>query len=94
MTLSVKQQFKSIFKSVLCTGRDAPKLLVSVFPCWFVLRRLVLKIEPGEDSAAHTIVSERLHGEHAEVVCLVPFGVQDHPIAFLGKRFPHLIWLK
>ena len=75
MTLSVKQQFKSIFKSVLCTGWDAPKLLVGVFPCWLVLRCLVLEIEPGEDSAANTVVGERLHGEHPEVVCLVPFGV-------------------
>ena len=87
MTLSVKQQFKPILKSVFRSSWDAPELLVGVFPSWFVLRCLVLEIEPGEDSAADTIVGERLHGEHAEVVRLVPFGVQDHPVALLQETF-------
>ena len=86
VTLDVEKQVKSILDSVFGSSRDAPEFLSCVFPHWLVLGQLVLEIQPREDSAADSIVSERLHGENSEVIPLVPPGVQDHIVALLSRE--------
>ena len=86
MTLDVEKQVESILDPVFCSSRDAPEFISCVFPHWLVFGQLVFKIQPGEDSAADSVVSERLHGENSEVIPLVPPGVQDHIVALLSRE--------
>ena len=86
VALDVEKQVESILDAVFCASRDAPVFLSRVFPHWLVFGQPVLEIQPREDSAADSVVSERLHGENSEVIPLVPSGVQDHMVALLSRE--------
>ena len=86
VTLDVKKQVESILDPVFGSSRDAPEFISCVFPPWLVFGQLVLKIQPREDSAADSVVSERLHGENSEVILLIPPGVQYHLVALLSRE--------
>ena len=84
VTLDVEKQVESILDPVFGSSRDAPEFLSCVFPHWLAFGQLVLEIQPREDSAADSVVSERLHGENPEVILLVPPRVQYHMVALLS----------
>ena len=86
VTLDVEKQVESILNPVFGFSRDAPEFISCVFPPWLVFGQLVLKIQPREDSAADSVVSERLHGENSEVILLIPPGVQYHLVALLSRE--------
>ena len=86
VTLDVEKQVESILDPVFGSSRDAPEFISCVFPHWLVFGQLVLKIQPREDSAADSVVSERLHGENSEVILLIPPGVQYHLVALLSRE--------
>ena len=86
VTLDVEKQVESILDPVFGSSRDAPEFISCVFPPWLVFGQLVLKIQPREDSAADSVVSERLHGENSEVILLIPPGVQYHLVALLSRE--------
>ena len=86
VTLDVEKQVESILDPVFGSSRDVPEFISRVFPHWLVFGQPVLEIQPREDSAADSVVSERLDGENSEVILLIPPGVQYHLVALLSRE--------